>query len=133
MQHVHFDLDAMERDMRRMFSELPTTLPDGSPLSTVNMWQDKTCDLMVAFMRWQLEMEMAGVDEETHARTVGVVLANLAGNVWDTFEQPQAKITAAHVILQAYVDQTNQMLHMLQHGHPFDASIPVSPVVSGRA
>lgn len=133
MQPVHYDLDKVERDIRDMFEKAKgVPRSDGRPLDFLNQQQAKTCDLVVAFMRWQLQMEMEGAEPGIMLHTVGVILADLAQNVWSGWEL-QHQGDAAHRILQGFCAHTNQVMQREQSGVPADLSRPLNPVVSGRA
>lgn len=134
METLHYDLDQMERDIRAMFADTGNHgRADGKPLDAINQWQDKTCDLLVAFMRWQLEMEMAGVDTETHLKICGIVLADLAQQVWTSFEGDNAKTAGLNIIIRGFLAHSGQVMQREFGGVPPDMSAQINVVTSGRA
>lgn len=133
-QPVHFDLDQMERQIRAMYANIEKADPQlEEPDRTTHHWQKRFCNTLVAFMRWQLEMEMAGVPDSQHAYIVGVALAELAQQVFGQYSQDEGKIQAAQAIMQGYTQHTNQCLHSLITKGECDYSTSIRPVTSGRA
>lgn len=134
MQPQHFDLDQMERNIREMYANIEKhPVPSEDPDRTTNIWQKKLCNTLVAFMRWQLEMEMAGVPDDQHCYIVGVALGELAQQVFTQYTQDSTKIAAAQHIMDGYIKHTTQCLNSIIHDGGCDFSTSVPAVTSGRA
>jgi len=134
MQHVHYDLDKMEADIRKMYAEVEASHIPAETMEDriTNHWQNKFVDVVCAFMRWQMEMEMAGVSNKHHAYICGVGLGDLAQNVFGQYDPITAGFVA-QTISQAYVNHVNQGMHRIMSGGEPDGKVEFDPVVSGRA
>ncbi len=132
MQHVHYDLDKMEADIRKMYADVDASHTPAEDMADriTNHWQNKFVDVVCAFMRWQ--MEMAGVPDKHHAYICGVGLGDLAQNVVGQYDRVTAGF-GAQTISQAYFYHVNQGMHRIMSGAEPDGKVEFDPVVSGRA
>ena len=134
MQHVHFDLDQTEAAIRRMFAEVRTQpKPEGLSKDALFVagWQDRSEDLLIAFMRFALTMENEGVDPARQGYTLGVVLADCASQYLSAFENGSLSPTQA--ILTGFTGHLNQCIQAQQTNSGHAASVDLVKMQSGTA
>jgi len=130
---VHYDLDQVERQIRTMFAKARTQpMPPHTDKLSFD-WQNRTEDIMVAYMRWGMSQEMEGVEPETQGHLIGVLMGELAAQYLNTFNNPEDVMTAVSIVMQGFTDQLNCNIARILSGDQSDMRADFSPVEGGHA
>lgn len=134
MKHVHYDLDKVERQIRQMFT-MARAKPEPDDESRIFVhWQNRTEDLMVAFVRWGMQMEMEGVDHDTQAHIIGVQCAEFVANFANGWSHdPIALMEAIRLVMNGFTDHLNQNIQNTLSGGKGDFCAQFEPAESGNA
>lgn len=132
MQHVHYDLDKIERDTRAMFANAPGEAIHHDP-AVVDAFR-RSADVEVAFGAWLLGEIMRGTDAEATMHAVECIMVNLIMNRMRNFGNDDDGAPPHVLFMHRLVSAVFHALNVeLERGRVSDHGVNVSPVVSGQA
>lgn len=132
MQHVHYDLDKIERDTRAMFANAPGEAIHEDP-AVVDAFR-RSADVEVAFGAWLLGEIMRGTDAEATMHAVECIMVNLIMNRMRNFGDDDDGAPPHVLFMHRLVSAVFNALNVeLERGRVSDHGVKVSPVVSGQA
>lgn len=130
MQHVHYDLDKIEAELRKMYAASPAEVLSDDP--EVAECFRRSVDVMAASSRFVLSEIMAGTKPETLIRALEALITNMVVNHLDSFKHEGEECTVCK-----FLNNVHDYAHAAQRerdaGRFSDHVLEVSPVTSGRA
>lgn len=130
MQHVHYDLDKIEAELRKMYAAAPAeTLSDDPDVAECFR---RSIDVMVASSRFVFTEIMAGTKPETLIRALEALVTNMVVNHLDSFVSQTEECKVCKFLSNVH-DYAHAAQRERDAGRFSDHVLEVSPVTSGRA
>lgn len=131
MQHKHFDLEKIERDVRAMYANTPGSWIHPRP-EVVEAFR-KADDIEVAFVRWFFTNQMAGVDPLVQLEAIVSIFSTLIMNRVRSVSSDSGPEPVLDFIMNGIVETVSHAFENERINGVSEHAIAVSPVTSGRA
>ena len=130
MQHVHYDLDQIEREIRNMYRNAPADILSDDP--DVAECFRRSVDVMAASSRFVFTEIMAGTRPETLVMALETLVTNMVVNHLNSFIPQDGEC-----VICKFMSRVSKAAHHAQNNRDnevySDHSVAVSPVISGNA
>ncbi|HKY45620.1 MAG TPA: hypothetical protein VJM50_21200 [Pyrinomonadaceae bacterium] len=131
MKHVHFDLDQIERDVRKMYASTPADFIHPNP-AVADLFR-KADDVEVAFVRWFFNNQMAGADPLVQLEAIVSIFSTLIMNRVRSIGSDGGQEPVLDFIMNGIVETVSHAFASERQNGLSDHAIAVSPVISGNA
>lgn len=131
MEHVHYDIEKIERGIREMYRNAPIELIHEDP--EVAAAFRRSADIMCASTRFILNEIQSGTPPRIVIATFEAVITNLIVNGLDSFQHDPDQGCIVCKFLGAVHESVHDAMRNREAGSFSDHVIAVSPVPSGRA
>lgn len=129
MQHVHYDLDKVEKDIRTLYATAPSDNINDNP-AVVDVFR-RSVDVEVSFCRFTLGEIMGGTPPDIMLDALVCVFANLIINRMQSYQPDQFGNHPATEVAMRIAEAV--IVNFEVREEPTAHSATVEPVVSGRA
>lgn len=131
MQHVHYDIDKIEHDIRKMYQSVPSEELHDDPEIAATF--RRSADVMCASTRFILSEIQSGTPPHILIATFEAVVTNLIVNGLDSFKHDPDEGCISCKFLGGVHEGVHDAMRNREAGAFSDHVIAVSPVPSGRA
>lgn len=131
MQYVHFDLQQIERDVRKMYATTPGEFIHPDP-DVVAIFR-QSADIEVAFVNWFFSNQMRGVPAHIQMEAIVHIVSTLIMNRVRSIASDNGDGPVLDFVMNGVIDTVSQAFASDRDNGPSPHAIAVSAVTSGRA
>lgn len=132
MQHVHYDLDKVEADIRKLFREVPDDHISDNPQVAAAYRRSVECE--IANTRWALNEMMNGTPPEVTLDAFTAIIVNQIMNRLDVFASDPGGPPVLLQFIPKLIDGLQEAYNQrVLEGYKSGYGVDVAPVEGGHA